>query len=89
MGSELIQIETARARTKRPEWLKVRMPGGENYHDLKGIVRGLELHTVCESARCPNVGECWAHRTATFMILGELCTRRCGFCAVPKGKPAG
>lgn len=52
-------------------------------------MRGLELHTVCESARCPNVGECWAHRTATFMILGELCTRRCGFCAVPKGRPAG
>ncbi|MGE5326784.1 MAG: lipoyl synthase [Deltaproteobacteria bacterium] len=89
MGSELIQIETARGRVKRPEWLKVRMPGGDNFHDLKGIVRGLELHTVCESARCPNVGECWAHRTATFMILGELCTRRCGFCAVPKGKPAG
>jgi lipoyl synthase len=89
MGSELIQIEMARSRVKRPEWLKVRLPGGDNYHDLKGIVRGLELHTVCESARCPNVGECWAHRTATFMILGELCTRRCGFCAVPKGKPAG
>lgn len=89
MGSDLIQIETARVRAKRPEWLKVRLPGGDNYHDLKGIVRGLELHTVCESARCPNVGECWAHRTATFMILGELCTRRCGFCAVPKGKPAG
>jgi lipoyl synthase len=89
MGSELIQIDIARPRVKRPEWLKVRLPGGDNYHDLKGIVRGLELHTVCESARCPNVGECWAHRTATFMILGELCTRRCGFCAVPKGKPAG
>ena len=52
-------------------------------------MRGLGLHTVCESARCPNIGECWQHRTATFMILGELCTRRCGFCAVPKGKPAG
>jgi lipoic acid synthetase len=89
MGTELIQIEPSRPRAKRPEWLKVRLPGGENYHDLKGIMRGLELHTVCESARCPNVGECWAHRTATFMILGELCTRRCGFCAVPKGKPTG
>ncbi len=89
MGTELIQIETARRREPRPEWLKVRLPGGDNYHDLKGIMRGLELHTVCESARCPNVGECWAHRTATFMILGELCTRRCGFCAVPKGKPQG
>jgi lipoyl synthase len=89
MGTELIQIEPSRPRAKRPEWLKVRLPGGENYHELKGIMRGLGLHTVCESARCPNVGECWAHRTATFMILGELCTRRCGFCAVPKGKPAG
>jgi lipoyl synthase len=89
MGTDLIQIELSRPRVRRPEWLKVRLPGGDNYHDLKGIMRGLELHTVCESARCPNVGECWAHRTATFMILGELCTRRCGFCAVPKGKPAG
>jgi lipoic acid synthetase len=89
MGAELIQIELSRPRARRPEWLKVRLPGGDNYHDLKGIVRGLELHTVCESARCPNVGECWAHRTATFMILGGLCTRRCGFCAVPKGKPTG
>jgi lipoyl synthase len=89
MGAELIQILPAAPRVRRPEWLKVRLPGGDNYHDLKGILRGLELHTVCESARCPNVGECWAHRTATFMILGDLCTRRCGFCAVPKGKPAG
>lgn len=89
MGTELIQIELSRPRVRRPEWLKVRLPGGDNYHDLKGIVRGLGLHTVCKSARCPNVGECWARRTATFMILGNLCTRRCGFCAVPKGKPAG
>jgi lipoyl synthase len=89
MGVDLIQIESARPRARRPEWLKVRLPGGDNYHELKGIMRGLALHTVCESARCPNVGECWAHRTATFMILGELCTRRCGFCAVPKGKPTG
>jgi lipoyl synthase len=89
MGTELVQIEMARPHARRPDWLKVRLPGGDNYHDLKRIMRGLELHTVCESARCPNVGECWAHRTATFMILGELCTRRCGFCAVPKGKPAG
>ena len=73
----------------RPEWLKVRFFGGENYQDLKRIMRSLDLHTVCESARCPNQGECWEHRTATFMILGNLCTRTCGFCAVPSGRPAG
>ncbi len=89
MGAELIQIEPTRPRVRRPDWLKVRIPGGDNYFDLKRLMRDLSLHTVCESARCPNIGECWAHRTATFMILGDLCTRRCGFCAVPKGKPAG
>jgi len=87
--SELVQIDSARAQARKPEWLKVRVPGGENYFELKQLMRGLGLHTVCESARCPNVGECWAHRTATFMILGELCTRRCAFCAVPKGLPQG
>ena len=73
----------------RPEWLKVRFFGGENYQDLKRILRTLDLHTVCESARCPNQGECWEHRTATFMILGNICTRACGFCAVPSGRPLG
>jgi lipoic acid synthetase len=86
---ELVQIGLSPAAARRPEWLKVRLPSGENYFDLKWLMRSLSLHTVCESARCPNIGECWQHRTATFMILGELCTRRCGFCAVPKGKPAG
>jgi len=71
----------------RPEWLKVRLFGGENYQALRQILRSLDLHTVCESARCPNQGECWEHRTATFMILGNLCTRSCGFCAVPSGRP--
>jgi len=71
----------------RPEWLKVRLFGGENYQALRQIMRSLDLHTVCESARCPNQGECWEHRTATFMILGNLCTRSCGFCAVPSGRP--
>lgn len=85
----LVQIELSHRTSPRPEWLKVRLPGGENYHELKRIMRGLDLHTVCESARCPNIGECWQHRTATFMILGNLCTRRCGFCAVPKGRPGG
>jgi lipoyl synthase len=73
----------------RPSWLRVRFFGGPNYQELKSIMRGLDLHTVCESARCPNMGECWEHRTATCMILGNICTRACGFCAVPSGKPLG
>ena len=73
----------------RPEWLRVKFFNGPNYQDLKRIMRPLGLNTVCESARCPNMGECWEHRTATFMILGNICTRACGFCAVPSGKPAG
>jgi lipoyl synthase len=73
----------------RPPWLRVKFFGGPNYQDLKRIMRTLNLHTVCESARCPNMGECWDHRTATFMILGNICTRACGFCAVPSGKPVG
>jgi lipoic acid synthetase len=73
----------------RPDWLKVKYFGGENGQELKRIMRTLGLHTVCESARCPNMGECWEHRTATFMILGNICTRSCGFCAVPSGKPVG
>ncbi|MGA2898972.1 MAG: lipoyl synthase [Candidatus Acidiferrales bacterium] len=73
----------------RPSWLRVKYFGGSNYQELKRIMRTLDLHTVCESARCPNMGECWEHRTATFMILGNICTRACGFCAVPSGKPLG
>jgi len=85
---ELVQISAARtAPAAKPEWLKARAPVGENYHDLKRLARSLGLHTVCESAQCPNIGECWHHKTATFMMLGNLCTRRCGFCAVPKGRP--
>ncbi len=87
--TELVQITTEARPPRRPDWLKVRIPGGDNYHNLKRLMRNFGLHTVCESARCPNIGECWGHRTATFMILGELCTRRCGFCAVPKGLPQG
>jgi lipoyl synthase len=74
-------------KLKRPEWLRAPAPVGENYRDVKSLIGGLRLHTVCESAACPNVGECWNHRTATFMILGNVCTRRCGFCAVGKGAP--
>ncbi len=73
----------------RPPWLRVKFFGGSNYQELKRIMRTLGLHTVCESARCPNMGECWEHRTATFMILGNICTRACGFCAVPSGRPLG
>jgi lipoic acid synthetase len=88
VGSGLIQIELGQRKpAPKPEWLKARAPVGENYHDLKKLARSLNLHTVCESAHCPNIGECWNHRTATFMMLGNLCTRRCGFCAVPKGRP--
>src|SRR5262245_49495156 len=75
------------ARTPRPDWLKVRLPSGESYFRLKGILRGLSLNTVCEEARCPNVAECWGQGTATFMILGDICTRACGFCAVKTGLP--
>jgi lipoic acid synthetase len=74
-------------KLERPQWLRAPAPGGENYSDLKELIGRLRLHTVCESAACPNVGECWNHRTATFMILGNVCTRRCGFCAVQKGAP--
>jgi lipoic acid synthetase len=72
---------------QRPYWLRAPAPVGENYRDLKSLIERLRLHTVCESAACPNVGECWNHRTATFMMLGNVCTRRCGFCAVGKGAP--
>src|SRR5947199_5560530 len=80
----LVSISPAQ---ERPKWLRAPAPAGDNYHDLKGLIERLRLHTVCESAACPNVGECWNHRTATFMILGNVCTRRCGFCAVEKGAP--
>ena len=87
-SSQLIQIEVGpRFPQAKPGWLKARAPVGENFHQLKKLARGLDLHTVCESAQCPNIGECWNHGTATFMLLGDICTRRCGFCAVPKGKP--
>jgi lipoic acid synthetase len=87
-SSQLIQIELSPpARQPKPDWLRAKAPVGENFHELKKLARGLGLHTVCESAQCPNIGECWNQRTATFMLLGDICTRRCGFCAVPKGKP--
>jgi lipoic acid synthetase len=87
-ASRLVQIELGPPiRQPKPSWLRAKAPVGENFHNLKKLARGLGLHTVCESAQCPNIGECWNHRTATFMLLGDICTRRCGFCAVPKGRP--
>src|SRR5437870_4427781 len=73
---------------KKPPWLKIRITGDENFQTVRNMVEDLSLHTVCQEARCPNIFECFSHRTATFMILGDICTRHCGFCAVGKGKPA-
>jgi lipoyl synthase len=91
MGETLYQIN-GRHRVqplpeRKPPWLRVRAPGGGNYLRLKHLMRELDLHTVCEEAHCPNVGECWEHGTATFMILGDVCTRNCGYCAVAHGRP--
>jgi lipoic acid synthetase len=74
-------------KSPRPEWLKVRAPGGETYANLKKMMRSKTLHTVCEEAHCPNIGECWGRGTATFLILGDICTRSCGFCAIKTGRP--
>jgi lipoic acid synthetase len=73
---------------RKPSWLKVRAPGGPNYMRLKGQMREWNLHSVCEEARCPNIGECWEEATATFMILGDVCTRNCGYCAIAHGRPS-
>lgn len=82
-------IETSKPSLgKRPEWLKVKMPSGENYVDVLNLVKNNNLNTVCEEARCPNIAECWNNRTATFMILGDICTRSCGFCSVKTGMPS-
>ena len=82
-----VPVEFIRPREPKPAWLKVRAPGSENYLRLKGVMKELKLHTVCEEARCPNIGECWHHGTATFMILGDVCTRACAYCAVSHGRP--
>jgi len=79
--------EEVLARAPKPEWLKVRAPGSEGYLRLRGLMRELNLHTVCEEAHCPNIGECWHHGTATFMIMGDVCTRACGYCNVTHGAP--
>src|SRR5438552_12524102 len=83
----IIPLATAEPRLPKPEWLKVRAPGSPGYTRLKRLMRDLNLHTVCEEAQCPNIGECWHHGTATFMILGDVCTRACAYCAVSHGRP--
>src|SRR5437870_5631233 len=80
-------LEHSAPTARKPEWLKVRAPGGPNYLHLKSLMRSESLHTVCEEAHCPNIGECWEDATATFMILGNVCTRNCGYCAVTHGRP--
>jgi lipoic acid synthetase len=85
-GKKSVQYSPTR---RHPPWIRARVPSGPNYTELKRLMRDLELHTVCEEAQCPNIGECWESRSATFMILGDVCTRRCMFCAVTKGKPEG
>src|ERR1017187_2811715 len=91
--ARVIPLESVRAtpaapRLPKPHWPKVRAPGSRTYLRLKSILRDLNLHTVCEEAQCPNIGECWNHGTATFMILGDVCTRACAYCAVSHGRPA-
>ena len=76
-------------KRRLPEWLKVRLPGGPNYIQLRNLLRSAELHTVCQEAHCPNIGDCWERRSATFMVLGDICTRACRYCAVTSGKPTG
>ncbi len=81
------QTDQTNIRIKKPKWLRVKLPTGENYRTVRGLVDEHKLHTICESGSCPNMGECWGEGTATFMILGNICTRSCGFCAVQTGKP--
>jgi lipoyl synthase len=82
-----VAADGTRPLRRHPDWIRSRLASGDNYHDLKGLLRGLNLNTVCEEARCPNIGECWEERTATVMILGDVCTRACGFCAIRTGRP--
>jgi lipoic acid synthetase len=84
---ELVQLTSKSSEPRKPNWLKVKAPGGRNFVDVRQMMRELRLNTVCEEAHCPNIGECWEHRAATFMILGEVCTRNCAYCAVAHGTP--
>ena len=84
-----LEIDGSKPQRRLPDWFRVPAPGSAGYLDLKRLIRGLNLNTVCESAMCPNIGECWGGGTATFMILGNICTRSCGFCAIKTGRPEG
>ena len=85
---EKIEVNAPQKPRRRPEWIRVRVPGGEAYDNLKRLMRSKQLHTVCEEAHCPNIGECWNAGTATFLIMGDICTRSCGFCDIKTGRPA-
>lgn len=87
LSSMILTAEAPEARRRKPAWIRARLPGGEKYHDLRRLIDDHSLHTVCEEARCPNMGECWADGVATIMILGDVCTRSCGFCHVKTGRP--
>ena len=86
--AELKEKQPQNKRVKKPKWLRVKLPTGKEYREVREVVSEHKLHTICESGNCPNMGECWGAGTATFMILGNVCTRSCGFCAVSTGKPA-
>jgi lipoyl synthase len=87
IGSYNVVMTTLKPRPQKPEWLKIKLNMGEDFLEVRRLIDNLSLHTVCQEARCPNIYECWSNRTATFMIAGDVCTRRCGFCAVSKGAP--
>jgi lipoic acid synthetase len=87
--SQPLSVDAPAPRGSKPPWLKVKFPQGPNYTELRTMMRDLKLNTICEEAMCPNIGECWEHRTATFLILGDVCTRHCGFCSVTTGRPTG
>ena len=89
LGINMSVVDKPGPKPRLPEWMKVRMNSGSNFIELRDLLRGSALHTVCEEAKCPNIWECWENRSATFMILGDICTRRCHYCAVTTGRPKG
>ncbi len=87
IDAESVAVQSGQRPQRRPDWIRVRVPAGDRYEDLKQLMRSKQLHTVCEEARCPNIGECWGAGTATFLIMGDICTRSCGFCDIETGRP--